>query len=279
MVRRPTSGKRINSMKPQNKQTGMPSILGDTIPPFSQPKPGAGDDFAQVHSGWLNNQTPAQNTQILTKVQPIIDTAVSSYVGASPSSSIRTRAKLMTLKALQNFDPVRGNVRTHLLSQLQSLRRLAAKEQNIISIPEQVGLDFQKLTEAENALRDRLSRDPSDDEIADNVGLSTRRIKKIRAFHKPIAEGSTVVDTADDYADAGGVASKIPGQTSEQDAWMDFVYGDLDPTNKLIMDMSLGRNGRRKTSVQEIAQRLNITPGAVSQRAAKIQQMLNTRGF
>jgi DNA-binding Lrp family transcriptional regulator len=60
---------------------------------------------------------------------------------------------------------------------------------------------------------------------------------------------------------------------------MDFVYGDLDNTNKLIMDMSLGRNGRKQTSVQEIARRLNITPGAVSQRAAKIQQMLNQRGF
>lgn len=266
-------------MKQQAKPAGMPSILGDTIPPFSQPKPGAGDDFAQLHQEWLGKQTPTHNTKILTKVQPIIDTAVSSYVGTTPSPAIKTRAKLMALKALQNFDPVRGNVRTHLLSQLQSLRRLSAQEQNIISIPEQVGLDFQKLTEAENALRDKLSRDPSDDEIADSVGLSTRRIKKIRMFHKPIAEGSTVVDTADDYADAGGVASKIPGQTNEQDAWMDFVYGDLDPTNKLIMDMSLGRNGRRKTSVQEIARKLNITPGAVSQRAAKIQQMLNQRGF
>jgi DNA-directed RNA polymerase specialized sigma subunit len=159
------------------------------------------------------------------------------------------------------------------------LRRLAAQEQNIIAIPEQVGLDFQQLTEAENNLRDRLSRDPSDDEIADSTGLSPRRIQKIRAFHKPIAEGSTVYETTDDYADSGSVASKIPGQVSEQEAWMNFVYGDLDAVNKLIMDMSLGRNGKRKASVQEIAHRLNITPGAVSQRAAKIQQMLDKRGI
>jgi DNA-directed RNA polymerase specialized sigma subunit len=262
-----------------SSRSGMPSILGDVAPPFSQPAPDPKDDFAALHKQWLQKPTPALNSQLLQKVQPTIDTALSSYVGVNPTSAMRTRAKLMALKALHNFDPTRGNVKTHLLSQMQSLRRLAAQEQNIISIPEQIGLDFQKLTEAENALRDRLSRDPSDDELADSTGLSTRRIGKIRAFHKPIAEGMTVIETSDDYADSGGVASKIPGQMSEQDAWMDFVYGDLDPINKLIMDMALGRNGRKKSSTQEIARKLNITPGAVSQRAAKIQQMLNNRGF
>jgi DNA-directed RNA polymerase specialized sigma subunit len=260
-------------MPTQPKQ--ITSILGDTPPPFSQQRhTGVENDFANTHQLWQKNQTPAMNTKLLATIQPTIDTAVSSYVGQNPSSAIKTRAKLMALKAMQNFDPTRGNVRTHLLSQMQSLRRLAAQEQNIIAVPEQVGLDFQHLSEAERELQDKLSRDPSDDEIADSTGLSVRRIKKIRAFHKPVAEGSTIIENEDDYSD-GGVASKVPGQTNAQDAWIDFVYGDLTPTNKLIMDMSLGRNGRRKASVQDIARKLNITPGAVSQRAAKIQSMLN----
>lgn len=254
----------------------MPSILGDTPAPFSkQTHTGAQDDFVETHKLWQKNQTPEMNTKILTAVQPTIDTALTSYVGASPSSAIKTRAKLMALKALQNFDPTRGNVRTHLLSQMQSLRRVAAQEQNIISIPEQVGLDYQKLNEAERALADRLSRDPTDDELADETGLSVRRIGKIRSFHQPLAEGTTVSENVEEQADGGDLASKIPGQTNAQEAWVNFVYGDLSPTNKLIMDMLLGRNGRRKTSVQQIAQKLNITPGAVSQRAAKIQEMIN----
>lgn len=256
---------------------GMPSILGDVAAPFSSPPKvtGLAQDFQPIFDEWKKNPTPNLNTKLVGAVQPIIDTALSSYVGPSQTPAIRSRAKLMALKALNTFDPAAGNVRTHLLSQLQSLRRLSAQEQNIIGIPEQVGLDYQKLTEAENELRDRLSRDPSDDEIADATGLSARRIKKIRAFHQPIAEGSTIIETGDDYADAGGIASKIPGQNDAQDAWLDFVYGDLAPTDKLIMDMTLGRNGRRKTSTHDIAKKLNISPGAVSQRAAKIQNMLN----
>lgn len=258
---------------------GMPSILGDVAPPFSgQTAHGAAPDFDALYPAWQKNQTPELNTKLIGTIQPIIDTAVSSYAGANASNTIKNKARLMALKALNTYDPAKGNVKTHLLSQLQSLRRLTAKEQNIISLPEQVGLDFQRLSAAENELRDALSRDPTDDEIADATGLSTRRIKKIRGFNQPIAEGMTALQ-AGDSEDAANtdIASTLPNYTKHTDAWLEFVYGDLTPTDKLIMDMTLGRNGRRRASTQDIAQRLNISPGAVSQRAAKIQTMIDSR--
>lgn len=251
------------------------SVLGDVAPPFSKHE-AAENDFNTQFTGWLQNQTPETNDQILTAVQPTIDTALSSYVGKAPSPVIQSRARLMALNALKTYDPKKGNVRTHLLSQLQGLRRVAAKEQNIITIPEQVGLDFQKLDSAENELRDKFNRDPSDEEVADYTGLSVRRIRKIRGFHQPISEGMTAA-VSDSENSPTEVASTLPGSNSSADAWLNFVYDDLTPTDKLIMDMTLGRNGRRRTSTQEIARRLNITPGAVSQRAAKIQSLLDKR--
>lgn len=262
-----------------DKQKGMPSILGDVAPPFSgKTTYGASPEFDTLYPQWKQKQTPELNTQLIGTLQPIVDTAVSSYAGANASPAIKNKARLMALKALNTYDPARGNVKTHLLSQLQSLRRLTAKEQNIISLPEQVGLDFQRLAAAENELRDAISRDPTDDELADATGLSTRRIRKIRAFHQPVSEGMTALHAgnSEDAANTD-VASTLPNYTKSTDAWLDFVYGDLSPTDKLIMDMTLGRNGRRRASTQDIARRLNISPGAVSQRAAKIQTMIDTR--
>lgn len=262
----------------QNKANGMPSVLGDVAPPFSGQKSitGVSPDFDQLYTGWKNNQTPETNTKVLAAVQPVIDSALTSYGGSAHSPTLKSKAKLMALKALGTYDPNRGNVRTHLLSQLQSLRRAAAKEQNIISLPEQVGLDFQNITAAENELRDQYGRDPTDDELADYTNLSKRRINKIRQFNQPLAEG-TVSRIVDEDSGGGDVASQIPGQRNATEAWMNFVYDDLGPTDKLIMDMTLGRNGRRKASTQEIAARLRLTPGAISQRAAKIQSMLDKR--
>jgi DNA-directed RNA polymerase specialized sigma subunit len=264
-------------MPTDKKLVGMPSILGDVAAPFSGNKPaGINDGFDSLYTQWRQAKTPESNTAILKAVQPVIDTAVQSYAGQNAHPTIRSNARMMALRALDSFDPARGNVRTHLLSQLQGLRRATAKSQNIISIPEQVGLDFSNLAESENQLRDTLGRDPSDDELADATNLSKRRIQKIRAFNQPLAEGMTVKDMSEDNY-GGDVASTVPGANSGADAWFNFVYDDLSPTDKLIADMTLGRNGRRKTSTQDIAHRLNITPGAVSQRAAKIQVMLDKR--
>ena len=254
----------------------MPSILGDVAAPFSGTRPaGVGGDFDTAYAQWQKAKTPDTNTTLLKTIQPVIDTAVTSYAGNNANPTIRSRAKIMALKALDTYDPSRGNVRTHLLSQLQSLRRMSAQSQNIISIPEQVGLDYGAIADSESELYDELGRDPTDDEIADRTGLSVRRIRKVRAFNQPIAEGVTQQITDD--GQPGDVASNIPGATNSEDAWFNFVYDDLSPTDKLVADMVLGRHGRRRASTQEIARRLNITPGAVSQRAAKIQAMLDKR--
>jgi DNA-directed RNA polymerase specialized sigma subunit len=256
----------------------MPSILGDVPAPFSSKKPtGVADDFDTVYSQWQTAKTPQNNSAVIKSLQPVIDTAVMSYAGQAASPTIKSRAKIMALKALDTYDPAKGNVRTHLLSQLQSLRRVSAQTQNIISIPEQVSLDFSRLNESENELRDQLGRDPSDDELADATGLSVRRIRKVRAFNQPVAEGMTTRDVGPEENYGGDTASMIPGSTRADDAWFNFVYDDLSPVDKLIADMTLGRNGRRKASTQDIARRLNITPGAVSQRAAKIQALLDKK--
>lgn len=266
-------------MKITKPQTVSGSILGDIAPPFSaQTQSGLSQDFDTVYEQWKQQPNPENNQKVVKTLQPVIDTAVSSYVGQNASPNIKSQARLMALRALNTYDPSRGNVKTHLLSQMQSLRRLAAKAQNIISIPEQVGLDFKRMNDAENELRDSFGRDPSDEELADSTGLSTRRIRKIRMFHQPISEGMTAARTGDsDDSTNTEIASVTPNNTRDTDAWLNFVYDDLAPVDKLIMDMTLGRNGRRRASTQDIAQRLNITPGAVSQRAAKIQQMIDKR--
>lgn len=263
------------------KTKSMPSILDDEQQevdrPFSSKKQkGIPDNFDEIYTNWMKQRTPEYNTQILDAVQPIIDTAVQSYVGQNANQTIRTQAKLMALRALETYDPAKGNIRTHLLSQLQSLRRYAAKQQNIVDIPEQVGLDYQALQEASNELRDTLGRDPTDDELADHTGMSKRRIKKIRAFNQPVAEGATYNET-EENSSGGDTASNIPGYDAGAESWLDFVYDDLADTDKLIMDMMLGRNGRKKASVKDIAAALNISPSAVSQRTAKIQEMLDRR--
>jgi DNA-directed RNA polymerase specialized sigma subunit len=249
------------------------SILGDVPGPFSAPK--QPQDFDAAFSAWRAGRTPETSAALIKTVQPIIDTAVSSYAGQA-SPNIKSRARLLALDALDTFDPAQGKVKSHLLSRLQRLRRVSAQEQNIIKIPEQVGLDYAKLRRSEGELHDQLGRDASDEEIADFTGLSARRIRKIRAFNQPVSEGMTQ-RVNEEGQEGGDVQSTLPNGRQQIDPWLDFIYDDLSATDRVIMDMLLGRNGRKRASTQDIAARLNLTAGAVSQRAAKIQKLIDKR--
>lgn len=233
-------------------------------------------EFAAPYHAWKTKQEPATRGALLKAVQPVLDTAVHSYGGGSAGSpTLMSRARMMALKAMPTYDPARGSLRNHLLGQLQGLRRVGAKQQQIISIPEQVSLDRQHLVNAENDLRDALGRDPSDAEIADHTGLSLKRLAYVRTARPAIASSS--INGGEDDNEDFTPASTVPGAHRVEDAWTDFVYQDMGTIDKAIMDYMLGLHGTPRLPLAQVAQRLGITASAVSQRAARIQKQLDER--
>lgn len=228
-------------------------------------------EFSKPYQAWKDEPTPLATHAMLTALNPVLDSAMRSYGGKKASPTLRSKAKLLALDALGKYDPMKAKLRTHLMVNLQSLRRAATQEGQIISIPERVGLDLYHLNEAENKLRDKLGRDPSDAELADHTGLSRKRLGYIRMAKPGYAEGSLFNQGED-----GGVEQAAPAvQSTNHDAWYDFVYHDLHPIDQLIMEHSLGLHGKPILPKQVIAYKLRLSPGAVSQRAAKIQAQLD----
>lgn len=226
-------------------------------------------DFAEPYNAWKAAPSPLTTGPLLRAVNPVLDTAIKSYGGKSTSPNLRSQAKQLAIKAFDSYDPRRGTLKTHLLSQLQSLRRANAEEQQIISVPEAVRLDNYNLMQAEAELADRLGRSPSDAEISDYTGLSPKRLEYVRQLRVPVSEG---------MADNDGNAPTVHGLNDDPEAaWREFIYYDLSPTDQLIMDMTLGLRGNDRLPPKEIAQRLGVTVGAISQRTAKIQQLLDSR--
>lgn len=253
------------------------SILDPTFP-FASDGSGSDDNrleagTADVFNAWKANDTPQTRGALLTHVKPIINTAVFSYGGDKNNPGVQGRAKLMALKAFHSYDPSRGTMKTHLLSQLRGLQRVAAQSNQIISMPERVALDRQHLREAEERLRDTLGREPSDMDVASHTGLSLKRIGYIRQAATGMNTGSIL----DAEGEVHSPASAIPGAHSHDDAWADMVYHDLGDIDRTIMEYTLGLRGAKPLSNTELAMRLGLSQGAISQRKAKIQTMLDSR--
>ena len=131
-------------------------------------------DFEPHYNAWKQTPNPQTSGALLKAVDPVLTSALRSY-GGQNSPTMKSKARIMALDAMGRYDPSRSKLRTHLMSQLQSLRRSSAKESQILSVPEQVGLDLGHLRESENFLKDQLGRDPSDVELADHTGLSLKK--------------------------------------------------------------------------------------------------------
>lgn len=232
------------------------------------------DEYRTQFQDWKDKPNPQTRSTLLKTVNPVIDTAIRTYGGVSKGSPVlRSRARRIALKSFDTYDPTRASLRTHMMGQLRGLQRLGAQEAQIVRLPEMVALNKQHLDETIKEMTFRSGREPSAQQLADYTGLSLKRIAHIRQASPTVATGSVMSNMQNENAEMP--ASSIPGTDPQAEGWEEFVYYDLDDTDQYIFDRTLGRHGMKSWPLKQIAEKLGITPSAASQRAAKIQRLLD----
>ena len=223
-------------------------------------------EYKDAYENWQKDNTVESNASILSTVEPIIQKGVSMY-GGGPGPLTHSRARKLALHGLSNYDRGRSRLQSHLLNQLQSLRRVSRQQHDVINVPERVLLDSYKLRQYEQELQDTLGRSPSDDELSNKVGISIKRIKYIREWQPGLTTGQlSAIDP--------GASPGVRSLQQNNDAWLEIVYDGLPAVDQKIMEWSLGLHGHKQLSNQEIATKLSRSPGAISQRKLKIQQII-----
>lgn len=221
---------------------------------------------------YLRSPTPRAASTLLKHTNSIIDTGVKAF-GGPDNPMVRSRAKKLALDSFASYDPRRASLKTHMLNHLQGLQRYAAKQTRMISVPERVAIDRRHLDRHEAELRDELGREPSSAELGDRSGLSIKRQELVRSYRPGFAEGQA---TAARPGDADGSGNDPTVQSGPDIAGrLLYLYHDLDPTDQAIVEHGFGLHGRTPLRVGQLAQKLNLSPGRISQRAARIQQKLD----
>jgi DNA-directed RNA polymerase specialized sigma subunit len=216
-------------------------------------------------------QTPETASGYLTAIRPITDSAIRTFGGPNPPPTLKSTARRIALDAANTYDPTRGKIKTHLMSQLQGIRRTAAQSDRLISTPSGVMIDAGRIARATNELEDHHGRSPSLGELSKHTGLSTRRIGRVQGYRSGLAEGR-FADPGDEDSDS--FEPTVEGRDLMEHS-VDFLYPELSPIDQLIVDGRFGYRGHPRLSVNEIAARAGITPGAVSQRSDRLQSQLD----
>lgn len=240
---------------------------------FTPTKPEAPEgplDLDTEYQTWRTDPSQPNTARLLKAMDPTISRAARANAG-TVNPLLYGRARAMALQAVKSYDPGRGaKLQSHIFNAMQGLKRYSGQVAAGARVPERVVLDRNAMKAAANDLADELGREPTDDELAERTGFSHKRIRHVRRFASPMAEGvfSTMGEDGEPFD---------PGvMRSNQRVVLQAVYDDLPALDKKVFEWSLGFNGNPVLQNQMIASKLGRSPGWVSQRKLLIQKQINT---
>lgn len=221
-----------------------------------------------VVASWQKDKGNKKLTsEVLKRMQPTISAAINSYAPGM-ERQLSVRAAKLTLGALETFDQSRGVApSTYVFHNLKRLNRLGARAQNIIPQSEYASAERKAVMSVFDKFVDDRGREPSMEELADRTGISVKRLSRILDQGAVVSESSTLTDDSRKDTQASSTLTDAD--------YYAYVYASVDPVSQKIMEWSSGLKGGRVLSNNQIADRLHISPAAVSQRKTKIQRLLS----
>lgn len=223
------------------------------------------DDIVQTIADWQKKSTPETTKQILDFIKPTIDSALHTYTPGQ-QNTFRIKATSYALQSLRNYDVTKkASPKTFVFSNLQRLNRLRRQRQNIIHVPQNQVYMKQLLDSKAAQLQSDLGRPPTDQQLSQALYISKRKLDKLR-------QQSSVTISQTMSQDPQGHQMLGKSDVTDRD-YYNYAYSSVSPIDKKIMQWTSGY-GTKPLSNNQIAEKLHISPGAVSQRKNRIQQLM-----
>jgi RNA polymerase primary sigma factor len=190
---------------------------------------------------------------------------------------------LMT--GVERFDPKRGaKLSTYAAWWIkQNIKRALANQSRTIRLPVHVVDRLAHLRRAEVKLREVLDREPSDEELAHELNLDARRVRRYRdASRPPVAldaplddEGSQRVSDLVADPNAAAPFDRLLLETDTELARE--ALATLNERERTILSLRFGLQDGRARTLEEIGYELELTRERIRQIQEEALQKLRTR--
>lgn len=227
---------------------------------------------SSAYDDWVASPTPENMKAVLDYLDPTITAEIQRFSGPKPL--LRSRARALAVKAVRSYNPTSGaQLRSWVVTQLQPLSRYNNSLKPVYA-PEDAARKAYAVSKARESFVDEYGRDPTDEELADRVGISVARLRKVRKMTPAVVNEPRASADDDDVTPDYAVYRSNPVRAAT-----DMVYDGLDERDRKIFDMRTGSHGQSVASGQDIASLLKVSPALVTQRANAIAgRILDTAG-
>lgn len=211
---------------------------------------------------WRGDKT-TDNLYACTKsLQPTIDSVLAS-MGAAGNPQLMAKARVITGKAIQSYDPAAGaSLKTWVSQQLRQLAREARKSNDITGVGDKVQLDAYAIHRAEVELEDELGQEPTVEEVADRAHMSVKRIEAVKKKMRPV--------TTEGAWEEGANTGIMGGETDFSRDAMDYVYHDSDRIDQKLLEYTTGYGGHEVMDNAGIKAKLGLNDVQLTRRKQRL---------
>jgi DNA-directed RNA polymerase specialized sigma subunit len=224
-------------------------------------------DPEQYWKQWKKSPTKQNMALAVKSLDTEINNFANSYSSEINPAIARSKAKSFAIDAIKTYDPQMGAaLKTHFFNHIRPLARETKALAETVSLSKHYETNANKYVNFIRSFSGENGRDPDDSEIMDGLSISPKQLKVLNSTIKyELPEGQMENFNFEDPND---------GYNRKLDLWTDFVYHDLSPRGKKILDLKMGRSGHPPMSNVEVAQKLNISPKEVAEYSSNIAQKI-----
>jgi len=201
---------------------------------------------------WKGNQTAHSMQRVLDRMNPVVQSEVNRWSGTLARPLLELEAKRLAAEAINSYSPGRGAaLATHVTNRLRKLSRISYTHQNVARIPEYQTMQYHTYTSAKTDLEDKLGREPSTGELAQQLGWSNPYLSRFQtSMRKEFLES--------------GEPPPIFDKPSDDSGLIDFIYNDLPPQQQQIFQYTTGYLGSPVLSNPKLMKKLKLSQGQLS---------------
>jgi RNA polymerase primary sigma factor len=225
-------------------------------------------------AGKIKNGDAEARERMINANLRLVVTIARDYIDLGlPLLDLISEGNIGLTKAVDRFDPSKGaKLSTYAVWWIkQSIKRALANQSKTVRLPVHLVAKIAKVRQVSLQMSDELGREPTDDELGEEIGIGGARVTRLRTLGiRPASLDAPVTD--DDSTEFGQMIGDEDAQTpfeSLRDRNLCDEIGDLleilSAREKKIIAERFGLGGEKPKTLEDVAKNFAVTRERIRQ--------------